>query len=78
MRAMFGFSLPKLIFTAAIVAAVIYGFRLIGRKTGGGSGSNNAPSTPQAEDTQKCAVCGTYVSANNPAVCERDDCPYPA
>ncbi|HYD98065.1 MAG TPA: hypothetical protein VEH84_01660 [Alphaproteobacteria bacterium] len=30
-----------------------------------------------AEETVKCAVCGTYVPANGGAACGRADCPAP-
>ena len=76
---MFGFSLPKLIFTALLVVAVVYGFRMIGRIGAGGTAAKvNASPEPTAEETQKCSVCGTYLAADNPTACERADCPYKA
>lgn len=73
---MFGFSLPKLLVLAAIIAAVWYGFKFLGRleakrkaelksaKKGGG-----------AQNMVLCPVCETYVAAGA-ASCGRDDCPY--
>jgi hypothetical protein len=85
---MFGFSLPKLLFTILIVVVVIYGFKAIGRlqehrerevaeskrrRPRAGSGARAA----DAEDMVACPVCGTYVSAAGARACGRDDCPYP-
>ena len=76
---MFGFSIQKLVFTVLLIVVVLYGRRLIGRvgglsKSVGGSG--DAP--PVGEDTQKCSICGVYVSAADPEACGRSDCPYKA
>ncbi|HJN04892.1 MAG TPA: hypothetical protein QF665_07280 [Alphaproteobacteria bacterium] len=80
MPPMFGFSLPKLIFTILVIVVVIYGFRMISRmgsksEDGGVAASGRAG---VAEETQKCPVCGTYVAAQSPAPCDRTDCPYTA
>lgn len=76
---MFGFSLPKLVVLAAIIAAVWYGFKFLGRlearrkaelkaaKTGGGDG--------KAQNMSQCPVCDTYVAAGAGS-CDRADCPY--
>jgi uncharacterized protein len=76
---MFGFSLPKLIVLAAIIAAVWYGFKFLGRleakrkaeikagKKAGGSG--------EAQNMILCPVCDIYVAAGA-ASCDRGDCPY--
>ncbi len=83
---MFGFSLTKLLFTVAVVAAVWYGFKLYGRlekarqakaalraaHQGGGPAA-----AVGAEEMERCAACGTYVAARGAAACGRDDCPYP-
>ncbi len=57
---MFGFSLAKLLVLAAIIAAVWYGFKIIGRR---GQASRVADDEPEAgrisaEDTVECARCG--------------------
>ncbi len=75
---MFGFSLSKLLVLAVIVAAVWYGFKMLGRKTGGGEAKKAAPrgrtKAVDAEDLVRCPVCETYVQpAAGP--CERADCP---
>jgi hypothetical protein len=76
---MFGFSLAKLLVLAAIIAAVWYGFKIIGRR-------NQSPKVPRdepkagriaAEDTVECARCGTYVVPAGAVSCGRADCPYP-
>ena len=85
---MFGFSLPKLVVLALILAAVWYGFKAFGRYATGGRGSrrtrvpkNDAGAENDGNmtsvDMTKCAVCGVYVSADGPASCGRQDCPYP-
>jgi len=86
---MFGlFSLPKLLFTIAIVIAVWYGFRWFqarsqvddtsrGRKpVGGGKKTPDAPGAPGAEDMTECPVCGTYVVTAGARSCGKDGCPY--
>ncbi len=77
--AMFGFSLPKLIVLAAIVAGIWYVFKFIGRRTGPKvkDKSPGANGGPEAVDMNKCAVCGDYLSAEAPSGCGRSDCPYP-
>ena len=66
---------------AAIIAAVIFAYRIIDRRIKG-------PGTPQvhgesrpSDDSQPmalCATCETYVPAEGARSCERADCPYPA
>ncbi len=84
---MFGFGITKLLVLAAIIAAVWYGFRLVGRldaarknRPGGhervdrrGSGGD-APA--DVEDTVQCPVCNAYVVAKSASPCDRPDCPY--
>jgi len=65
----FGFSLPKLLFTVLIIGAVWYGFKLLGR--GGGRGEEQA-----ANDTIRCKECGAFVSAESPENCGKTDCPF--
>ena len=83
---MFGFSLTKLLVTVAIVAAVWYGFKFIGRldkahkakaalKPEGGD--QRRPAAVESEEMERCAACGTYVAVRGAASCGRDDCPYP-
>ena len=83
---MFGFSLTKLLFTVAVVAAVWYGFKLYGRlekarqakaalKAGRQGGGPAA--AVGVEDMERCAACGAYVAAGHATSCGRDDCPYP-
>jgi len=75
---MFGFSLSKLVVLVAIIAAVWYGFKFLGRldekrkaeiKRGAAKGHD-------AEAMVECPVCGIYVSAQDAGNCGRADCPY--
>ncbi len=84
---MFGFSLTKLLVLAAIVSAIWYAFKLIGRldqrrkreikarrDNPGGGGAVNVPGKP--EEMVQCPVCESYVAAQGVGPCGRDDCPY--
>jgi len=85
---MFGFSPTKILFTVILIAAVWYGFKIIGR-IGAGKGAADEQVTKKdasaqekkdasAQDMKKCSVCDAYVSAAAPANCGREDCPYSA
>ncbi len=84
---MFGFSLPKLLFTILIIAIVWYGFKMIGRldeRRKEAAPSRRAPAQRKAatqedsaQDLVACARCGTFVTPENPRSCGRADCPYP-
>ena len=69
---MFGFSLTKLLVLGLILAAVIIGFRVLGRMTN--SGGENSPAAgklePRAFDTEYDAETDTYVVRGDKA--ERD------
>ncbi len=82
---MFGFSLSKLLVLAAIVSAIWYAFRLIGRldqrrkrevkaRRDNPGGVADLPGKP--EDMVQCPVCESYVTAQGVGPCGRDDCPY--
>ena len=85
---MFGFGIGKLLVLAAIIAAVWYGFKMVGRldaarrdRPGGndrvrrrGGGPGDAP--PKVEETVQCPVCDAYVVASSTSPCDRPDCPY--
>ena len=84
---MFGIpSFGKLAVLVAIVLAVWYGFKFIGRldqarkAQAKGQPKKRAESrsakSAQVEDTVECPVCGAYVVARNATPCERSDCPY--
>lgn len=83
---MFGFSITKLALLAAIIAAVWYGFKMIGRldqlsKTAAAKGARRASGQAADDgsiDTVSCAVCGTFVAAGEAKPCGRQDCPYSA
>lgn len=80
---MFGFSPTKLLVLAAIIAAVIYGPRLLreldrvingpGRSARGDG--EKAPTVAQIE-TRECPICGDYVVPKSADNCGRDNCPY--
>ncbi len=83
---MFGFSLTKLLFTVAVVAAVWYGFKFIGRlnqardaqaKLKGGPMDTGVAAAGATTELEACAACGAFVAAESAAACGRDDCPYP-
>ncbi len=83
---MFGFSLTKLLFTAAVIVLIWYGFKWLRRVQdererqdrerlkGGSTGRRGAP---DAETMIKCPTCGTYLAAGAPKSCGQPDCPYP-
>ena len=82
---MFGFSLTKLLVLAAIVSAIWYGFKLIGRldqrrkheikaRRDNPGGAANVPGKP--EEMVQCPVCESFVAAQGVGPCGRDDCPY--
>lgn len=77
---MFGFSLPKLLVLAAIIAAVWYGFKWVGRynriqqeKAKDRVRQNQADA---AADMIPCPKCGVYVPEGDATTCARGDCPY--
>jgi len=82
---MFGFGFSKLAVLIGIVAAVWYGFKLVGQmdraRKQGQSGkpprqSGGGGKVPEVEDTVQCPTCGAYVVAKAASPCERPDCPY--
>ena len=89
---MFGFSIQKLLVLAAIIAAVWYGFKFIGRldqarkaeakakkrgeRGAGATAAARQEPEPQAEDMVLCQVCNAYVPARGGSNCGRPDCPY--
>ena len=84
---MLGFSIGKLLVLGAIIAFVWYGFKLIGRRNQRVSTPEPPPGKPgpqpgdapaDAEDMDKCALCGTFVPVSAAKHCGREDCPYPA
>jgi len=77
---MFGFSLAKLLVLAAIIAAVWYGFKIIGRRNQSSKVARDEPEAGRisAEDAVECVRCGTYVVPASTVSCGRADCPYPS
>ncbi len=89
---MFGFSLPKLIFTIVAVLAVWHGFKWFARYQEDRFSDRDrvrrrSPTAPphararepeiESEEMVKCPLCETYVSAKSAVSCGRDGCPYP-
>ncbi len=86
---MFGFSIQKLIVLAAVVAAVWYGFKFVGRlerarkdaakrgttASSGGGASSKSAAPRDAEEMVSCPICGDYVAAQGASACDRTDCP---
>lgn len=87
---MFGFSPTKLLFTAAIIAAVWYGFKWLSRmqerqeKTPRTDRKDSATAQSHRETVQEadyedlvpCPKCGDYVLAGKKNGCGKDGCPY--
>ncbi len=74
---MFGISLFKILLTGAVILAVWYGFKYLGRLGGriSGSDGDKGGSTATVEDLRQCDVCGTFVAPDAASTCDRDDCP---
>lgn len=74
---MFGISLSKILLTAAVVFAVWYGFKYLGRLAGPSSRSGDDGGSAAAdtvEDLRKCEVCGAFVAPGVAPTCGRGDC----
>ena len=77
---MLGFSLPKILVLAAIVALIWYGFKIFGRgreleksiKKGDISGGNEK----QNVDLEECPICEAYVDTGASS-CGKNGCPLP-
>ena len=78
---MLGFSLPKLIVLALIVAAIWYGFKMFGsgRKAAKSEvpGDDTDTVIPKAVDMVQCETCGDFVAAKGTTSCGKESCPYP-
>jgi uncharacterized protein len=83
---MFGFSLTKLVFTVAVILAVWYGFKFVGRladarktraKLDAASKGRGMGAPTATAELERCAACGAYVAGESAVACGRDDCPYP-
>ena len=81
---MFGAGPQKLIVLIAILVAVWYGFRYIGRlaaerraleRAAGTRGRMRPRGSRRVEDMVKCALCGDYVPATGVGSCDRANCP---
>jgi len=77
---MFGFSLPKLLVLAAIIAAVWYGFKWVGRynqvQQAKAKERVRQNAADAAADMNPCPQCGVYVPAGEAKTCHHDGCPY--
>ena len=76
---MFGIGLGKLLLLVLAVAAVWYGFKLVGRldrKRKAKPAGNKKQDTGSIGKMDQCPVCGTYVVADRAANCGRQGCPY--
>ncbi|MEE8334377.1 MAG: hypothetical protein V3R85_11055 [Alphaproteobacteria bacterium] len=71
----------KLVVLIALIAIVWYGFRLIGRRERlrgeRGASEASARKLEDAQETTRCASCGTFVPTSGARDCGRDGCPYP-
>lgn len=84
---MFGFGFTKLLVLAAIIGAVWYGYKWVGRldrmakrkvERDSGAGDGRGKGVDGPEEMIACRACGVYVAAQGAQSCGRDDCPYPA
>ncbi|NQU60479.1 MAG: hypothetical protein HQ512_05065 [Rhodospirillales bacterium] len=87
---MFGFSIQKLLFTVAVITAVWYGYKWLGRmkeirdrdakaklrRERQGNGGASASAAQAAEDMVECPTCGAFVAASGAKSCGKDNCPY--
>ena len=79
---MLGFSLTKIVVLAAIVAAVWYGFKFVGRLEKRRKEDLAASRKPEPADIKdvgemiKCPKCDAFVAANGAMNCGRSKCPY--
>ena len=77
---MLGFSLPKILVLAAIVALVWYGFKIFGRgrvlEKSIKKGDISAENEKQNVDLEECPICEAYVDAGASS-CGKNDCPLP-
>ncbi|HLS67883.1 MAG TPA: hypothetical protein VK035_00965 [Kiloniellales bacterium] len=78
-------SFSKLLVLAAIVLAVWYGFKLIGRleahrklqaRQQARAAAGRPAAVPDAEEMIACPSCRAYVPARLSSNCGRADCPY--
>jgi len=93
MAAMLGIpSLQKLLVLGLVLAAVWYGFKIVGRikeardkeekrRSSRPAAAKSAAHSPKdevvdAEDMVVCSVCGAYVAAKGAGACGKPDCPY--
>jgi hypothetical protein len=78
---MLGFSLPKLIVLALIIAAVWYGFKMVSRRNTlrANKAAREAEDARKTavEDTTECPVCKTFLPTAGLRSCGRPNCPYP-
>lgn len=82
---MLGLSISKVLFTAVVVAAVVFGWKWMNRvqlrqKEASRRVHEEAPRprpTIEAVDMTQCPACGDYVPAKGAKRCGRSDCPYP-
>ena len=78
---MLGFSFPKLLLLALIIAVIWYGFKMFSRgkdlanpRGPGGKDKVKQDKMPDSVDMVQCSVCGDYV-AKGAAACGKDNCP---
>ena len=76
---MFGFGFGKLLVLVIIVAAVWYGFKLVGRldrQRREKIAQKKKKGTDSVGKMEQCKICGTYVLASGTRNCGRPGCPY--
>jgi uncharacterized protein len=76
---MFGMGFSKLLLLVLVVAAVWYGFKLVGqldRRRKEEVAERKRRDGASIGKMDQCRVCGTYVVADRAANCGREGCPY--
>ena len=72
---MFGISLPKVLFTLAVIAVVYWvGRRLLPGKSRSATRASTSTSAHEL-NAEQCSICGDYVSLAGRGTCGRTDCP---
>ena len=74
---MFGISLSKILLTGAVIFAVWYGFKYLGRLGGriSRSDGDKGGSAATVKDLRQCDVCGVFAAPDAAPSCDRSDCP---
>lgn len=73
------FGLGKLLILVAVVVAIWYGFKFVGRLDAQRRkrlAQRDEQDIEKPEEMKECPVCGTFVVSGSTRDCGRDGCPY--